>query len=417
MTLRQVGRSGPKSAALRPVVRAFVKRLTHAITVFAIGSGAIAAEEDRMTFRAGCEAGERITIAAVGDLLFHNALQREALTSSGSYRQFWRSLESVLQGADLAYGNLEGPVAEGVSLIGSAVKGVGRRWDGNVYGAPRGALNFNYHPSLIDDIKVSGFDVVSTANNHAADRGALGMDRTVGALRSGNLAFTGTRARGDYADRKWAVRTSTKGFNVAWIACTYSTNGMPDRAGQALNCYANRDRVMEEIRWNAADPDVDAVILTPHWGVEKSPSPLKSDREYARAAIEAGASAVIGTHPHVLQGWEKVRAEDGRDGLVIYSTGNFISNQVSDDQRTGIVAIVELTRPAAGGKAEVSAAGFVPTWVVRGPYRVSEMKVDTTRGARAYSSSLRRLPTANHVAAADFRKLPRECPMTAAVTR
>ena len=60
-----------------------------------------------------------------------------------------------------------------------------------------GALNFNYHPSLIEDLRGSGFDVVSTANNHAADRGALGMDRTVEALRAGGIAFTGTRARPD----------------------------------------------------------------------------------------------------------------------------------------------------------------------------------------------------------------------------
>lgn len=407
----------PNAMMLRRVIRASAKRLVASVAMCAVGGQAIAADGEAMTFRAGCDAGERITIAAVGDLLFHNALQREALAPKGTYRQFWSALEPVLRGADITYGNLEGPVAEGVSLVGRAMKGIDRRWDGNVYGAPRGALNFNYHPSLVGDLKQSGFDVVSTANNHAADRGALGMDRTVEALRSGDLAFTGTRSRGDYPDQRWAVKTRANGFTVAWIACTYSTNGMPDRSAQALNCYRDRDRVMEEVRWNAADPDVDAVILTPHWGIEKSPSPLKSDQEYARAAIGAGASAVIGTHPHVLQGWEKVRAEDGRDGLVVYSTGNFISNQVSDDQRTGIVALLELTRRETGGKAEVSAAGFVPTWVVRGPYRVAEMKVDATRGARGLSSSLKRLPVGNHVTAADFRKLPRDCPVTAAVAR
>ncbi|MFN3867978.1 MAG: CapA family protein [Hyphomicrobiaceae bacterium] len=366
-----------------------------------------------MTFRAGCETGERIAIAAVGDLLFHNALQRQALTPGGSYRDFWRSLEPVLAGADLTYGNLEGPVADGVSITGGIVRDPGRRWDGNVYGAPRGALNFNYHRSVVSDLVASGFDVVSTANNHAADRGPHGLDRTVASLEAGGLPFTGTRHRKSYPDRRWAVTTKANGFTVAWIACTYSTNGMPDRHGQVLDCYKHRDKVFEEIRWNAADPDVDAVILTPHWGVEKAPSPLKSDRHYARAAIEAGATAIIGTHPHVLQGWEKIATENGREGLVIYSTGNFISNQVSDDQRTGIVAVIELTRREAGGKAELSAAGFVPTWVERGRHRVTELQVDRTRGARGFPAPLRRLPTGNHVTAATFRDMPRACPVTA----
>lgn len=384
-----------------------------ALAISCLGTTSLADATSTMTFRAGCEPGERITIAAVGDLLFHNALQRQALVPGGSYRDFWRSLEPVLAGADLTYGNLEGPVAEGVSINGRQVKDPGRRWDGNVYGAPRGALNFNYHRSVIADLVTSGFDVVSTANNHAADRGPLGLDRTVEALETGGLAFTGTRHRQSYADRRWAVKTKAKGFTVAWIACTYSTNGMPDHHGQVLDCYRHRDRVFEEIRWNAADPDVDAVVLTPHWGVEKAPAPLKGDRDYARAAIEAGVDAIIGTHPHVLQGWEKIATDGGREGLVIYSTGNFISNQVSDDQRTGIVAVLELTRPEGGGKARVSAAGFVPTWVERGRHRVDELQIDARRSASGSSPSLRRLPAGNRVAATTFRDLPRACPVTA----
>lgn len=382
----------------------------------ALATSADAADQgERITFRTGCEPGERITIAAVGDLLFHNALQRQALAAGGSYRQFWHRLEHLLAGADVTYGNLEGPVAEGISSNGRAVRDPGRRWDGDVYGAAPRALNFNYHHSLVGDLVASGFDVVSTANNHAADRGSLGIDRTAVALQAGGLAFTGTRRREAHPDDRWAVKVRARGMTIAFLACTYSTNGMPDRHRQALNCYGDRETVLEEIRWNAADPDVDAVILTPHWGVEKSPAPLRSDREYARAAIEAGATAIVGTHPHVLQGWEKIRVAGGREGLVVYSTGNFVSNQVSDDQRTGIVALLEVKRPAAGGKAEISAAGFVPTWVERGPHRVGEMRIDPVRGPR--SASLKRLPAGNRVIAAQFRDLPRDCPVTASAAR
>ncbi len=372
------------------------------------------AADETMTFRAGCTAGERITVAAVGDLLFHNSLQRQALTRGARYSDFWQSLTSVLSGADITYGNLEGPAARAVALGGYAVADPGRRWNERVYGAPRGALVFNYHPSLIGDLKQTGFDVVSTANNHAADRGLLGIDRTIDALEAAGLSFSGTKRRQADTFHRWAEKTHAGGMTVAWIACTYATNGMPDRQGQVLNCYRDRNKVFEEIRWNAQDPDVDAVILTPHWGIEKSPLPKASDRAYAREAIAAGASAVIGTHPHVLQGWEKVTAADGRDGLVIYSTGNFISNQVSDDQRTGIVAVVELTRTSTT-RAEVSAAGFIPTWVERGDrHRVAEMHFDSQRKARGFPAALRRLPTGNHVTAREFRNLARTCPVTAA---
>ncbi len=395
------------------------------LTSFVVVAGLVVAAapatagDQPMSFRAGCAAGERIIVAAVGDLLFHNSLQRQALTRGGRYAEFWKSLGPVLAGADLTYGNLEGPAARGVAPGGHAVADPGRRWDGRVYGAPRGSLVFNYHPTLIEDLKLTGFDVVSTSNNHAADRGPLGIDRTIEALDGAGLKFAGTRRRDADAFHRWAVKSQAGGMTVAWIACTYATNGMPDLYEQVLNCYGDRNKIFEEIRWNAQDPDVNAVILTPHWGIEKSPVPKASDRAYAREAILAGASAVIGTHPHVLQGWEKITAADGRDGLVVYSTGNFISNQVSNDQRTGIVALVELTKTSST-RAEVSAAGFIPTWVERGGrHRVEEIRIDNQRNARAFPAPLRRLPTGNYVAARDFRNLARTCPVTAAndVTR
>ena len=396
------------------VGRKFVLRMLAGVGGFSGALMPAVAGEEAMTFRAGCGGGERIVVAAVGDLLFHNSLQRQALARGGRYADFWQSLAPVLASADLTYGNLEGPAARGGALGWRVVADPGRRWDGRVYGAPRGSLEFNYHPSVIDDLKQSGFDVVSTSNNHSADRGPIGIDRTIDALERAGLGHSGTKRRNADAFHRWAVKTRAGSMTVAWIGCTYSTNGMPDRHRQVANCYSDRTQIFEEIRWNAQDPDVDAVILTPHWGIEKSPEPKSSDRDYARDAISAGATAVIGTHPHVLQGWEKITTDDGRDGLVIYSTGNFISNQVSDDQRTGIVALIALTKSSTT-RAEVSAAGFIPTWVERGGrHRVGEMRIDGRRNVAAQSAALRRLPMGNYVQARDFRKLPRTCPLTVA---
>lgn len=376
-----------------------------------LSSGTATSAEESMTFRRGCAGGQRLVMAAVGDLLFHNSLQRQALRTGQSYRQFWSGLAPVLSAADVAYGNLEGPAAAGVAPGGRETRDPGRRFDGHVYGAAQDSLVFNFHPSVLADLAETGFDIVSTANNHAADRGPLGIERTLDAADARGVAAAGTRRR-DARERKLAVKTATGGMTIAWLACTFSVNGMPDTHGQVVNCYGSREKLLEEIRWNAADPDVDAVIVTPHWGVELAAKPLEHDRAYAREMIEAGATAVIGTHPHVVQGWEKITTAAGRDGLVVYSTGNFISNQVSDEQRTGIVAIIELTR-LDGGKAEVSAAGFIPTWVTRGRHRVDEMRIDVARGARAFPAALRRLPAGNHVTAGNFRNLRRNCAVTA----
>jgi poly-gamma-glutamate capsule biosynthesis protein CapA/YwtB (metallophosphatase superfamily) len=358
---------------------------------------------ETITFDNGCVQGQRIVVAAVGDLLFHRLLQRQALTPTGRYSDFWQPVEQVIRQADLSYGNLEGPAAESLAAGGREITDPGRRLDGRAYDSVLRTLNFNYHPSVVKDLKAAGFSVISTANNHAYDRGPLGVDRTVQAFEREGLPHIGTRRRDSKSDT-WGVVTEAKGVKVAWLACTWGLNGMRDPERQVLHCYRDKPTVLSEIKRYYDDPTIDAVILTPHWGVENSATPLASDRRFAREAIMAGASAVIGAHPHVLQPWEKVKLDDGREGIVMYSNGNFVSNQRRPQQRAGVISLVELTKPAEG-KARVSAVGYIPTWVeITNIHRVVEMRQGGPFGVPKV------LPPGNRVTAKNFQNLPKHCP-------
>jgi len=360
----------------------------------------VAAAAGTVGFDRPCAKGDRLTIAAVGDLLFHKQLEQQALTPTGSYRDFWTPLATVLASADLTYANFEGAAADGVTSALEIVKDPGRAWNNSVYSAPVLVLSYNYHPSLIDDLLASGFDVVSTANNHAMDRGGVGVDRTVFNMQKRGLAFTGTRDH-TALDQPFSIVTRAKGFNVAWLACTFSTNGFQDIKGQVLNCFSERDQVLAEIRRLSASPEIDAVILTPHWGVEGSTTPEKRQRLLAKDAIEAGATAVVGTHPHVVGPWEKITTADGREGLVIYSTGNFISNQRKPAQRIGELALLELTREPGAAKMRVTSAGYITTFVdITDVHRVGEASPKQTSPV---------LPVGNRVFASSLPNLPRTC--------
>lgn len=381
------------------------------------GVSAGPAPREGIYFRDACTAGERVTVAAVGDLLFHSNLQQQALAKGSSFNRFWERVRHVFDRADVVYGNFEGPAARGVGPGGREVRDAGKRedrvYDRRVYaGGENTVLVFNFHASSIADVKAGGFTVLSTANNHSADRGPLGIDRTIDELEAVNLPFTGSRRRGETLhDRPWSTLTRAKGFNIAWLACTYGLNGQPDPHRQVLGCYGRRGEplpeVLEEIRRLADDPAIDAVILTPHWGNEYQHQPSKQEQRLAREAIEAGATVVIGAHPHVLQPWEKVTAADGREGLILYSLGNFISAQVGTPRRSALIALIELTR-VDNGKARLAAAGYVPTWVEYGnPYRVVENT--GKQNAEAFNLTLRLLPPANRVVSTDMTELPKQC--------
>lgn len=300
-----------------------------------------------------CAGGARVRLAAVGDVLLHRPLQAHGLSKRNGYREIWRYAEPFFAKADIAYANLEGPVARGVDGSFSAVRDPGARLDDRVYtGYPR----FNYHPRIAGQLTAAGVDVVSLANNHAMDRGSLGVDRTIEAVRAAGLAHTGTIPSG--GARSFVTHVNSPAGPVAFIACSFDTNGIADPGRQVLLCYRDRGELLAAVRREAARPDVAAVVVTPHWGSEYTHAPDGRQKALARDLAAAGATAVIGAHPHVVQPWDWLPGPRGKV-LVIYSTGNFISGQLTPlNRRTGILAMVEMCR-VPDGKLSVANAGWL----------------------------------------------------------
>ncbi len=304
-----------------------------------------------LSFTNACTPGARVTIGAVGDVLLHAPLQRQAVAQSQKFKSLWNPIADLLARPDITYANLEGPTAHGVNRGGKSVRDPGFVFDDVVYSS---YPQFNYHGSLEDDLVSTGIDVVSTANNHALDRHSLGADRTLDALAASGLAYTGTRRAA--GSGSWSATTEVNGVKLAWVACTFSTNGIPDRNAQVLGCWTNEAKVKELI--GELKRTHDAVIITPHWGEEYTANPSRAQRDLAHRFLDAGATLILGSHPHVLQPWEKYKTADGRETFAIYSLGNFVSGQAQVARRSTILLHVGLTKTASG--IAVNGVSYVP---------------------------------------------------------
>lgn len=352
--------------------------------------------------------GQAVTVAAVGDVLMHDPLQAYAAQQDDGFRGQLAGVADLLRAADLAFANLEGAAALNVYNTGREAKEPASRYDGRVYS---GYPMFNYHPSLVEDLKDAGIDILQTANNHSLDRQPLGVDRTIEAIRAAGLPFTGTRHRDDPEAPWYAITPVTVGeasYNIAWLACTYGTNEIPDPHGQVLFCYEQKDEVLATLRALAARPDVHAVFLAPHWGREYRHDPSERQRKLALEALEAGATGVIGTHPHVLEPIETYRTSDGRETFVAYSLGNFLSGQSSLARRTSIILLLALM-PDGKGKLAMADLRFIPTHVVPqdGGYFVEPTDRSPRdyggRAAKSRELALKHLPAGNlHPPSAPF---------------
>lgn len=298
-----------------------------------------------------------LTVSAVGDVILHSELLKQGFTHRDGFHSLWADVRNLLVKADITYANVEGPFASDISKTGRRAIRDTSGYDDWVYS---GYPMFNYPPELARALKVAGVDVISTANNHSYDRYSVGVDRTIDNLIDLDLAFTGTR-RSDRPNSSWHTVTERAGFRIAWLGCTYDVNVKAGSETQVLFCYRDRDQILSIVNALALRRDIHGVIFTPHWGKENLRDILPRQRKLARQVVAAGAVAVIGSHPHVVQGWEAYEAPDGRCAFVHYSLGNFLSGQPNAVNRRSVVLQLEF-HPVPSGKLSVHSARLIPVY-------------------------------------------------------
>lgn len=310
-----------------------------------------------LTFTTECSANNNeATISFVGDILIHKALYQNVVNQTKHFSQLWQKTDPLIQKANFSVGNLEGPAAMGIDSNGRDHGDVGFVYDDRVYSGTN--FMFNYHPRILSDLQASGYDLLTTANNHSLDRYSIGIDKTLAAAKSIGFPTVGTRSAGNIQTPFYKIQTINS-IRTAFVGCTEMTNGMPDSDNQVLHCY--KSSTLSLIKNIAERSDVDAVIVLPHWGTEYTHTPGTDQKTYARKFIEAGAIAVIGSHPHVLQPWEKYISRNGSEALIIYSLGNFVAGQAGLARKTGTVAYLGLSK-VNNQKAKIMGVAYTPTY-------------------------------------------------------
>ena len=312
----------------------------------------------------------QVSFAVAGDVIPHEPV-RAAAAAAGDGTQGWGALfvdvSDVFKRADFGFVNLETPVAPAHS---------------------KGSKPFLFDApiALLDALKANGVKLVSFANNHVMDQGWAGFAETREHLRAEGLLFAGS---GDTAKETWQpVIVEANGIKVCWLGMTRWLNGnsnpdkdelphvnffpYPGESGGAAGL--DEAGVLEAIR--QARTKCDMVVVSIHWGIEYAPAPRPEDVETAHKMLEAGATVIVGHHPHVLQPVETYRTQDGRDAVVFYSLGNFLSNQSRTyvdglmpdkngdprDSMIGLFAAVRRDYGPGGMRVELGHVGLLPVW-------------------------------------------------------
>lgn len=266
---------------------------------------------------------QEINLLFAGDAMQHGPQINAARQADGSfdYTPCFRYLKNEIEAADYAVVNLECPLG----------------------GLPySGYPAFSAPDAFAAQLKASGFDLLLTANNHCLDRRDAGLRRTISALDAMGIPHTGTFASMKKRGELSPMIVDIKGVKVAMLSYTYGTNGIPVQGNVAVN-YIDRKLISADVD-SARARGASVICVNLHWGVEYKLLPVESQTSLAEWLVEEkGVDLIIGGHPHVIEPMEiRYSCRYGKDVLLVYSLGNFISNQNGDDSRGGAMVHVSL---------------------------------------------------------------------------
>lgn len=304
-----------------------------------------------------------LSLTAVGDVMVHTPqlkAQYDTSTNTYSFDNNFQHIKSYIENSDLSIANLE------TTLAGESV-------------GYSSYPTFNTPDALAVALKNSGFDIISTINNHSFDKGTLGFERTISTLK--NLGFETVGTRSNVDDDDYIIK-DINGIKLGITSYSYGDikgsdkylNGIKisDECKDKANIFSSTDiesafDTINNTLSNLSSTDIQIVIL--HWGNEYQRTPSNFQKELAQKLSDAGVDIIIGSHPHVVQPVEMIKSSNGdNDTLVVYSLGNLISNQREEILGTtytedGLMITIDIAKDNLEEEAYVSNVTCIPTWV------------------------------------------------------
>jgi poly-gamma-glutamate capsule biosynthesis protein CapA/YwtB (metallophosphatase superfamily) len=289
------------------------------------------------------------TLCFVGDLMCHSTQFNYAKVDADSFdfTGVFREVKPYLSNADLTIGNLE-----------TVIAGKSKSYSGYPY--------FNAPDDFIYALKDAGFNLLTTANNHALDQGWDGVKRTIDVINENKIHRTGTFTSQKDQDslRIFQIHSIT----IAILAYSENTNGVSIPKGKDFVINLIDEELIKRDIDKARNKNVDVVLVYLHYGPEYNREPSYYQKEVIQKIIELGADIIIGGHPHVIEPFDFFKTKNTKldTGFVAYSMGNFISNQRWRYSDAGVILNIKISKNKFTDSVYISYVNYLPTWVFKG---------------------------------------------------
>lgn len=228
----------------------------------------------------------------------------------------------------------------------------------------KGYPQFSAPDNYARDLHDAGFNFFVLANNHAVDRYTKGINRTIDVLNTLAISHTGIFKTQAARDSAYPVILNLKGITFAILNCTYGTNGIKPTSPALVNMI-DKEEIKEDIQ-KARKSNPDLIMMVVHWGDEYRNYPNTFQKNMAAFFIEQGVDVIVGHHPHVLQPveWRESTFEGKeKNVLIIWSLGNFYSNQRARYKNGGMFVNFDVVKNRYTHNTQIKNVTFYPFWV------------------------------------------------------
>lgn len=311
-----------------------------------------------------------IRISAVGDILCENSILEDAYdkgTQNYDFTSMFKNMSTFFADSDITVGTME------TNYTDNKYSGYGQR---------------NSPISFAEALKNIGIDLVSISTNHSLDYGIEGLQETKRALEG-----IGYDVVGDNLGESRVKIKTIKNTKIAFLSYTYGFENQNSKTKEELdsaNIY-NLEIAKKDLEYAKENADYSIIIM--HWGDAYSIKPNKEQQNIAKFLVENGADMILGNHASAVQKMEVMQSPEGKNVLVAYSLGNYISGETMDISKIELVLNIELRKSGETGEVVLSKVDYTPIYVLdRGTKAENRYELIDMKGtAKAYAEGNKKI--------------------------
>ena len=284
-------------------------------------------------------------IAAVGDILCQMDMVEDAY-SNGAYdfSSMFSNITKFVQNSDLAIGTLE------TNFIDGKYSGVGK---------------YNSPIEFLTAVKQSGIDLVSLAHNHELDYGIDGLNTTINKVQEQNISITGISNNKENENKDFTgIIKEINGIKIAFIGYTYglsNENELTEEEKLIANIYSE-DLAKKDLEY--AKENSNYIIAIMHWGDVNTSTISEYQNNITAFLVNNGVDMILGTHPAVVEPMKIIQNAEGKNILVAYSLGNYISTLNYDNADVELILNIQIAKTSDSDKAVLQKVDYTPIYVL-----------------------------------------------------